>query len=155
MVEDKALPVPYAYMRSVILAIRAYPTLKSVVADTIVPKLVEREVSALPSFLPSLPPLLPSFPRLHHCSLPPSLPLLPQIWTSQPRVWEGLILLPKYIGTRELTDKMSNALLAIPPSLLQDLLKKNPDVRATLAAHVSRGRKTAGLDNAKRKVLGL
>jgi len=50
---------------------------------------------------------------------------------------------------------MSDALLALPPSLLQDLLKKNSDVRATLAAYVSRGRKTAGLDNAKRKVLGL
>ncbi|KAM3570527.1 hypothetical protein VYU27_007406 [Nannochloropsis oceanica] len=120
MVEDKDRPVPYAYMRSVILAIRAYPTLKSIVADNIVPKLVERE-----------------------------------IWTSQPRVWEGLIILPKYIGTREVTDKMSGALLAVPASLLQDLLKKNPDFRATLAAHVSRGRKTAGLDNAKRKVLGL
>jgi len=44
MVEDKDRPVPYAYMRSVILAIRAYPTLKSIVADNIVPKLVEREV---------------------------------------------------------------------------------------------------------------
>jgi hypothetical protein len=40
----ESLPVPYAYMRSVILAIRAYPGLKPVVANTLVPKLVEREV---------------------------------------------------------------------------------------------------------------
>ncbi|TFJ83073.1 hypothetical protein NSK_005595 [Nannochloropsis salina CCMP1776] len=120
MVEEKSLPVPYAYMRSVILAIRAYPGLKPVVANTLVPKLVERE-----------------------------------IWNTQPRVWEGLILLPKYIGTRELTEKMNEALFTLPTSLLQDLLKKNPDIRPILAAHATRSRKNVGLDVAKRKVLGL
>lgn len=39
-----------------------------------------------------------------------------QIWTSQPRVWEGLVLLPKYVGVRDMTDKMSDALLLLPVS---------------------------------------
>lgn len=93
-------------------------------------------------------------------SLLPSLPLSPpaalgQIWSTQPRVWEGLILLPKYIGTRELTEKMNEALFTLPTSLLQDLLKKNPDIRPILAAYATRSRKNVGLDVAKRKVLGL
>ena len=97
MVEDKALPVPYAYMRSVILAIRAYPTLKSVVADSVVPKLVEREVRHSSTHPPT-------HPFIHSSTHPPTHPPSPtkttQVWTTQPRVWEGLILLPKYIGTR-------------------------------------------------------
>ena len=44
MVEDKSVRVPYAYMRSVILTIRAYPAPKASVAAALVPKLVEREV---------------------------------------------------------------------------------------------------------------
>ena len=41
-----------------VVALCAYPALKSVVADTIVPKLVECEVSVWPSLPPSFPPSL-------------------------------------------------------------------------------------------------
>jgi hypothetical protein len=44
MVEDRAVPVPYAFMRTAILSIKMYPSLKAIVADNVVPKLVEREV---------------------------------------------------------------------------------------------------------------
>lgn len=38
-------PVPYAYMRTAILAIKMYPTaLKPTIADSVVPKLVDRQV---------------------------------------------------------------------------------------------------------------
>jgi hypothetical protein len=170
MVEDKSVPVPYAYMRSVILAIRAYPALKAIVADAVVPKLVEREVcismkiththtyihthahihALYPQRLSSFLSL--SFQSHSHTHTHTHTQ---QVWTTQPRVWEGLILLPKYIGTREITDKMCEALLTLPHTHMHELIKKNPDVRGALAAHVSRGRKTATLEAAKRKVLGL
>lgn len=168
-----------------------------------------------------------------------------QVWASQPRVWEGMVLLPKYVGARDVTDKMSEALLLLPAPQLQvcfcacmcilycgcvmciefgegwqvrvdysglclkkmvyavcsshvfgtrnccllvrdfpstahrhagdrsthhprsppqhptqkqqqqDLIKKNPDVRAVLVTHVTRAKKQASLDAAKRKALGL
>lgn len=45
--------------------------------------------------------------------------MLPQIWVSQPRVWEGVVLLPKYLGVRDTTDKMADALLSLPLQQLQ------------------------------------
>lgn len=66
-----------------------------------------------------------------------------------------MVLLPKYVGAREVTDKMAAALLLLPTPQLQDLIKKNPDMRAVLVAHVTRGKKQAGLEAAKRKALGL
>jgi hypothetical protein len=44
MVEDPEAPVPYAYMRTVILVIKSTPVLKSVVADEVVPRLVQKQV---------------------------------------------------------------------------------------------------------------
>jgi hypothetical protein len=46
-------------------------------------------------------------------------PIDTQIWSAQPRVWEGMVLLPKYVGAREVTDKMAEALLALPAPQLQ------------------------------------
>lgn len=45
MVDDPAVAVPYAYMRTAILAIKTYPQLKPTIADTVVPKLVTRQAS--------------------------------------------------------------------------------------------------------------
>jgi hypothetical protein len=42
-----------------------------------------------------------------------------QIWVSQPRVWEGVVLLPKYLGARDTSDKTAQALLDLPLPQLQ------------------------------------
>lgn len=38
---------------------------------------------------------------------------------------------------------------------VQEVMKKSPEVKGTLATHVSRHKKTATLDPAKRKAIGL
>ena len=44
MLEEEQAPVPYAYMRTLILSIRATPALKALVADELVPRLVKKQV---------------------------------------------------------------------------------------------------------------
>jgi len=125
-----------------VVALCAYPALKSVVADTIVPKLVECEVSVWPSLPPSFPPSLlcrgslcllrPQVGgRRHHrtqargargeClalppSLPPSLPFVS--WLSVPTPPSSLSSpTPSYLSSSN--ERYASALYSLPrpPSL--------------------------------------